>query len=160
MGLWNYLFGEKEVETLVLTGSGLMNKQEFDKLGVNKELYGTENPVFTNPPAKELALANRIKKREEKSKVEYNKLISSINLAIENGQLVTICWGCQQRWSNRVTKYKYLTQEVDLYLAARELRKAGFKVKLKTQTNPAYEGENNYQPRPITFNSYVKISWK
>lgn len=110
--------------------------------------------IRTNPPAREIALANRKKLAQNKIKIAYDSLLRRINCSIGDGSLQLI--STLNPYGGYCVIKRYTDDEKFLYLAARRLRKDGFKVKLnKRKLIPA---SNQYH-----FDQYYKtltISWR
>jgi hypothetical protein len=142
MGLFDFLFKKKESNDKITKA-------------LNKEIYGYETPILTNPPAREIALKNREKQIEQ----SYENLIRHINDAIERGRLNT---------TYHISTFNNgHISDLNIVIAGRRLRKAGFKVKFKRHIhtdNVTYDPlKNKYvelEKPTKTITRYVEISWK
>lgn len=125
---------------------------------MNQEfLEKTPKLITTNPPAKKIALANRKKNMMDSIDRVYDNYIKEINHYIKNGELeITICI------TNNSNVRKYGKLEIYNYLAARKLRKNGFKVKLlkrRETTHPEIHTPY-YMSAYRSYYKAIKISWK
>jgi hypothetical protein len=122
----------------------------------NIRKYGTENPVFTNPPAKEMTLANKKRIEAETLQNSYNAIIAIINDKIKNGKLEC----------NIALKSHY---KQGLLAAARKVKSQGFNVKIRKSSNAYlhdighghFPGHQYFSSMPLigTY-EYLYISWK
>lgn len=110
--------------------------------------------IRKNPEARDAALANRKIKAHRAIKLSYENLIERINCSIEQGALELT--STFDGWTGTSPIKKYSDNEKYVYLAARELRKNGFKVRVNKKHLIKANGNNYY------FDQYYKsftISW-
>lgn len=87
--------------------------------------------IDSNPPAKAAALAVRNTYMEKHITFAYEWMIKRINEAIDRGDLSIVHGICP---GSRDNSKRYNKENTIGYLAARRLRKRGFKVKLVKRT--------------------------
>lgn len=115
--------------------------------------------ITTNPPAREITLFKRKEKLNQKIESSYKDLIEAINRKINEGvfELTTRSDGY------RSNKYTIPESTVISYLAARKLRKNGFKVKFKVDKTEFNNMTGIREPLVktiICYFHYINISWK
>lgn len=113
--------------------------------------------ITTNPPAREISLANRKKTIEKKVRKEYNEIIKDINCAIKRGNLSTdIYLG---------TSYskKYGKSAALMFLALRKIRKDGFKVcidkQIKQYNYYLSDGSHVRDESIVRYTRNATVSW-
>lgn len=118
-----------------------------------------EDPyITTNPPAREITLANRKRVRDQKVNYFYKIMLTNINNQIRSGILNSVYYIP----NNQYLKI-YCGDDAYAYIAARQLRRDGFKVSMgkrkETKSNGSVDMFGAYVYSSISYNKHIKISW-